>query len=476
MNELTIELRQDSDTPLYEQIYTFIKNDIRSGRLATRDKLPSTRALAKCLEVSRNTVELAYDQLISEGYIESVPYHGHYVCQIDGVYQRTRKSAPRKYTGAESGRRYLYDFTPNGTDAASFPYTIWRKLTKEALADETAELYRLGPPQGELQLRESICQYLYQARGVRARASNMVIGAGNDYLLMVIATLLREYESETPRVAMETPTYTRAYRMFRALGCDIRLVGMDVCGTRLDSLNDSGAEIAYIMPSRQYPLGTVMPISRRVELLKWAAAAPGRYLIEDDYDSEFRYRGKPIPALQGADTSDKVIYLGTFSKSISPSIRVSYMVLPDSLLDTYRSGIGRAASTVPKIDQRVLTAFLSQGYYERHLNKTRALYKSRHDHLISAVKKTFGDRVVISGDGAGTHILIHLGRRIREEEAILLAAKEGVKVYGLSEYRVEPAVEETEAVILMGYVNISAERMSDAVDRLKKAWGDKLEL
>lgn len=465
MNELTISLNAGSKVPLYEQIYAYIKQDIQSGRIRSGEKLPSTRALCRYLEVSRSTVELAYEQLLSEGYVETEPCRGYFVSQIEGLYQLESRAETMEEETDQKSEEFLYDFTPNGVDLNSFPYNAWRKLSRECLTDDKAEMFRLGDPQGEYGLRRAICSYLHQARGVNCGPEQVIVGAGSDYLLMLLITIIGSGHT----VALENPTYRQAYRLFENLSCRVCTVDMDSRGMRADRLRESGADIAFVMPSHQYPLGTVMPIKRRIELLKWAYESEERYIIEDDYDSEFRYKGKPIPALQGYDSRGKVIYTGTFSKSIAPAIRMSYIVLPEKILKIYRERCSFLSSTVSKVDQKILQKFLEEGYYERHLNKTRALYKSRHDTLLGCLKDMKGN-FSISGENAGVHLLLHFGRNVSEAELIEKAAGVGVKVYGLSEYYVEDSGDGREAVILLGYANMSEEKIREAAGLLKKAW------
>ncbi len=465
MNELTISLKTGDKVPLYEQIYEYIKEEIRKGTIPSGEKLPSTRSLCRYLEVSRSTVELAYEQLLSEGYIEAQPYRGYFVSQIEGLYQFDGNRGGQEEHERETERKYEYDFTPNGVDLNSFPYNAWRKLSRECLTDDRAELFRLGLPQGEYGLRKAISSYLHQARGVNCSPGQIIVGAGNDYLMMLLCAVL----GVGHRAAMENPTYRQAYRLFKNLSYEVCTVDMDAKGMRADALENSGADIAFVMPSHHYPLGTVMPIKRRMELLKWAEEKEGRYIIEDDYDSEFRYKGKPIPALQGYDRNGKVIYIGTFSKSIAPAIRMSYLVLPDSLFALYKERCGFINSTVSKVDQLILQKFIEDGYYERHLNKTRALYRSRHDTLLAALKE-MDPGIRISGENAGVHLLLHFRDGRSEEELIRRAAEKGVKVYGLSEYYVDGRETAGETVILLGYANMNEERIKEAVRLLDDAW------
>ena len=270
-------------------------------------------------------------------------------------------------------------------------------------------------------------------------------------------------------IAFEDPTYKQAYRVIHTLGYETVPVAMDRHGMKIQDLESTGADIAYVTPSHQYPTGIVMPIGRRMELLKWAYEKDGRYIIEDDYDSEFRYKGKPIPALQGYDRDGKVIYLGTFSKSIAPAIRMSYMVLPEKLQKRYEREYSFVNSTVSKVDQMIVQRFIEEGYYERHLNKTRAMYKGRHDTLIEELKPLLG-KCKISGEHAGVHLLLTFEDGYSEQELIELAKKSDIRVYGMSDYRVGEE-NSRKATILLGYANLSEEQIKEAARTLCKCWG-----
>lgn len=468
MNKLTITLNAKSGVPLYEQIYEYIKKNIRNGKIQCREKLPSTRALSKHLEVSRSTVELAYDQLLAEGYVEAEACRGFFVAQIEELYQWEFEIEEPKRKKEEKKTEYRYDFSPRGIDLQSFPHGVWRKLSKEVLLDDESQLFQLGDSRGEYELRETICRYLYQARGVNCEPDQIVIGAGNDYLLMLVGMIL----GQEHRIAFENPTYRQAYLLFKNLSYDTCAVDMDKKGMRIDELEKAGADIAYVMPSHQYPLGIVMPIKRRMELLRWAAEAENRYIIEDDYDSEFRYKGKPIPALQGYDRDDKVIYIGTFSRSVAPSIRISYLVLPKKLLKIYEEKCRFLSSTVSRVDQLIIRSFIEKGYYERHLNKMRAIYKGRHDTMLSSLKPLL-QYCSVSGENAGVHLLLTFAEYLDEEVLLRKAEEKGVKVYGISSYDIRNE-EKKNPVILLGYANMSEEKIKRAVEALIEAWGDIL--
>lgn len=461
-----IELNTKSAIPLYEQIYEYIKKEIQTGKLPFNDRLPSTRLLSKNLQVSRSTVDLAYEQLVSEGYIQSIPCKGYFVCQIEGLYQISHSKELEDYEIEKSIEQMEYDFSPNGIDLMNFPYNVWRKITKNALLEDNRELFQLGSPLGELALRKTISNYLHQARGVNCLPSQIVLGAGNDYLLMILSQII----GNDHVIAMENPTYKQAYQTFRNLKYKVNCVGLDKNGMNVEDLNETDSNIAYVMPSHQFPLGIVMPIKRRMELLNWASTKENRYIIEDDYDSEFRYKGKPIPSLQGYDRNDKVIYMGTFSKSIAPAIRVSYMVLPKDLMKRYNKH-GFYASTVSRIDQTILDHFINEGYYERHLNKMRAIYKNKHDILMNELKNMKHIHS-ISGENAGVHILVHFPEKFSEEFLIEKAKEEKVEVYGLSNYFIQEDKQNKEnmSTIILGYASLTEEEMKEAVKRLKHAW------
>ena len=454
MNELMIPLDTKSLTPLYQQIEEYLKQEIQEGRLVAGMRLPSSRALSANLLVSRSTIETAYDQLVAEGYIEPVAYKGYYVCEIEGMYfqkaEYTKQNNPEK-TEIKQRRKlqkYRYDFALNGIAPESFPTHTWKQLAKQVLNDSTEEIFAQGNPYGEDSFREAIAEYLYHARGVKCEKSQILVGAGNDYLLMVLATL---FECNK-KVAMENPTYLSAWYDLKHTGCSMCTVKSDEMGICIEELEKTGADVVYVMPSHQFPMGTVMPLKRRMELLRWADENQ-TYIIEDDYDSEFLYKGKPIPALQGFDKNERVIYIGTFSKSIAPSIRISYMALPKKLMRYYQSRYPFAV-TISKVDQKIVELFLRNGHYERHLNRMRRLYKSKHDWILRWVKEEMSEICSCFGEHAGIHLLLRFHNGISEDEAVERAKSAGIRVYGLSEFFVQEK-KETEAVVLIVYATLT---------------------
>lgn len=461
MNEIMIDLQGGAKAPLYEKIYEYIKNEIVDGKISKGEKLPSTRLLAKNLSVSRSTVELAYDQLLAEGYIEAEPYRGYFVCDVEALYQLEQRNHMQEKLqagqdwqpgwkteikhGAGSSKQKEIDFSPYTIDTQNFPYNVWRKLHKNVLLDDREEILLSGDGQGDFELRVAIADYLHQARGVNCVAEQIIIGAGNEYLEILLAQVLGEKKT----VLMDDPTYLQAYRTFSNMGYLVKNIPAEQGSMPIEAVRRENADILYVMPSHQFPLGTVMPLKQRLELLKWASEKEGRYLIEDDHDSEYRYKGKPIPSLQSIDHEEKVIYLGTFSKSIAPSLRISYMVLPQHLLKNYQSYCGFYSTTVSKIQQEVLCGFIRGGYFGRHLNKMRGIYKNKHDFLVSELKKRPWVEN-IAGDNAGLHVLVQVDTQMSEEELCERAAEQGIHLMGISEHYIHKPPEER-PVLLLGY-------------------------
>lgn len=476
MINLTIQLTDTADTCLYQQIYAYIRDEIRKGKLLEGERLPSTRSLAESLQVARSTVDFAYGQLAAEGYVEARPCKGYFVSHVEDLFHLSKEEEKVPGSGisaekAPENETVPFDFSPHAISLKNFPYATWKKITKNILVDANSEMFALGDAKGDRQLRETISRYLHSSRGVNCQPEQIIIGAGTDYLFMLLEKILGRHVP----IAMENPTYKRAYRIFQSFAYEIVPIPMDGSGMNVEKLKESRARVAYVMPSHQYPTGVVMPIGRRMELLKWAGEGEERYLIEDDYDSEFRYKGKPIPSLQASDRAGRVIYMGTFSKSIAPAIRVGYMVLPLKLLEIYRQTCGFYASTVSRIDQYILNEFIRDGYFERYLNKMRKIYRNRHDFLLNQLLP-FEREFIISGENAGLHILLTSKRHIPEKTLINAALKAGVKLYGMmdacmGERDVNAPFADT---VLLGYGALEEQELLEGISLLKKAWASYL--
>lgn len=466
-----IHLHQHSKVALYEQIYEYIKQEIADGNISKGEKLPSTRLLAQNLSVSRSTVELAYEQLLSEGYLKSRPGSGYYVCDLGNIYNLSQKEKTEEFFLPKE-EKYKFDFSPYMVDLRYFPYNVWKKITRLVVAEEE-KLFTAGKSSGEENLKGEVAKYLHQARGVKCDRNQIIIGTGNDYLLLLLAQILGAHK----KVAMENPTYMQAYQTFQNMGYEVWGAQMDKDGISLKEISKINPDIVYTMPSHQYPLGIVMPLKRRLELLSWANEKKNRYIIEDDHDSEFRYKGKPIPSLQGYDKTNKVIYLGTFSKSIAPAIRIGYMVLPKEMLKSYYQSCGFYSATVSKMQQEILYRFMEGGYFERHLNRMRGIYKTKHDWFLGLLKQQEWIENIY-GDNAGLHLLVELKCDSSKDVLNKKAKEKAMKLYFLEDqYILESMIEQENNVLknkkqkltlILGYGKMSESELEKGIFLLEK--------
>jgi GntR family transcriptional regulator/MocR family aminotransferase len=412
------------------------------------------------LATSRNTVEGAYQELYAEGYIYSKPRSGYFVSPLD------QESAPLSLVRSpralrpmpESPERCSHDFHPARLDRSSFPVALWRRLFTESLRQSPPQLVQYGDPQGEPGLRFAIQRYLERSRGVVCDPEQIVLCGGLQQSLDIVATLL---QGSRPVVAVEDPGYHLPRAVFRNHGFPVVPVPVGAVGLDLDALNTSGATIAYVTPSHQLPMGCVMPVANRLTLIEWAEAA-GRLIIEDDYDSELRYQGKPIPSLQGLRPSGSIVYLGTFSKILSPALRVSYLVLPPALLDPYRRVFRDYFATVPLLEQNTLAKFMEQGHWDRHVRRMRTIYRKKHDALLRGVERHFPSGTVVHGQGAGLHVVVQLADGAPEEGVIMARAREkGLGLLPLSGFSVTAKPAATR--LLLGFGGMSPSEIEEGI-------------
>lgn len=462
---LTVTLHRDSPTPIYYQLYQFIVEEIRAGNFAEGEKMPSKRALSDHLKISQNTIDTAYQMLVTEGYLRAVPKSGFYVCRVETPPFASPSPLPPEPEPAPEP--CAFDFSTNTMPPDAFPYVTWAKITKDIMYHQR-ELLQQGHGQGDLCLRESIAKYLHEYRGVSCSPAQLVVGAGMEYLLTLLCQLL----GETAVFAMENPGYPKACQTIRNCGRSVCFLDVEEDGISLPQLRSSPANVVYITPSHQFPTGVVMPIGRRTELLQWANQSADRYVIEDDYDSEFKFSARPIPALQGLLPNGRVLYIGTFSRSIAPSVRIAYMVLPHSLLPEYQQRFGNYSSTVSRFEQHTLHRFLRDGHLERHLNRMKNSYRKRREALLAAWKSSpLAPQTRILGANAGLHCLLQTHGLGSEESLIAAAKTAGVRLKGLSSYCfVPPAAPWQFPTLLFGYARLSPEQITQAVQRLAEVW------
>lgn len=449
--------------PLYAQLYAALVEELRSGRMRAGERLPSKRALAAHLQVSLNTVDAAYQMLVSEGYLEARPRSGYFACPPEPMTPPPpRPAAPPTAAPARDGDAVRYDLTTRSVDTAFFPFKTWAKLSREVLSGGAA-LLNHGEQGGDGCLRRAVARYLHEFRGVRCDASQVFLGAGTEYLLGLLAPLL------SGAVAVEDPGYPKTADVLQNSGATISHLPVDDRGLSVEALRHSGCTAAYVTPSHQFPTGVTMPVGRRAELLRWACEEEGRYIIEDDYDSEFRFDGRPIPAMQGLDEHGHVIYLSTFSRSLAPSMRIAYMVLPQGLLARFRARYGAYASTVSRFEQHTLARFLDDGHFARHLNRVRSVYRARKDALTEALLRELPrDRVEICCPNTGLHLPVRLSLGLEEDELQRRAAQAGVRVSVLSRYEYTPRAHTP--TLILGYSAPAADELRDAVRALAAAF------
>ena len=459
MENVTFKLQSDDKKPLYEQLYRYIIGEIEAGRLKNGEKLPSKRAIGAHLGISQSTVETAYGMLAAEGYIRAKAKSGYYVSA--DLYRPTSRQTVAKPPVADGIRTApRYDFSTGAVDTGVFPYASWARLSREVVSGNTQLLQR-GEASGDPAFRQALCEFLREYRGVRCDADQIIVGAGLEYLLNVLVQVL----PETSVYGLEDPGYLAAWQVLRNHGRQIRMIPLDESGLREDKLRESGATVAFVTPSHQFPMGSTMPVSRRAALLAWAGEGEDRFIVEDDYDSEFRYASRPIPAMQSLDDGGKVIYVGTFSRSIAPSIRVAYLVLPRRLLPVYEQRLGFAASTVSRFEQQTLAAFLDRGLYARHLRRAANLYRKKQQLLLEELEKMEG--ATVSGAQAGLHFLLTIPGK-SEQWLVERARAAGVPVRGLSGYCRECTC--PESTLVLGFAGLKLEEILAAAKALREAF------
>ena len=431
---LTYPLNKESGRSLYEQLYEGIRRDILSGTLPAHQRLPSKRALAQHLEVSIITVQNAYEQLAAEGYIYSQEKRGYYVSPVERPLQAAARQ-PAPLPPEPEQKTYFLDLVTNSIDRAYFPFTVWARLMRETLLERDKALLQAAPYNGAEELRRAISDYLRQFRGMNVDSGQIIVGAGTEFLYSLLIQLLGREKC----YAVEDPGYSKIAEIYRSHQVNLRQVGLDEKGLSTRLLRRQKADIVHLSPSHHYPTGIVMPIGRRQELLRWAEEQEGRWILEDDYDSEFRFVGRPIPTLFSIDEAQRVIYLNTFSKTIAPSIRISYMILPPRLMEVYREKLGFYACTVSGFEQYTLAKFMAQGRYEQHLSRMKARYRQKRDAVIAMLRSSpLADRVEIMEQDAGLHFLVRLDTRLPDAALRSRAAEQGVRLALLSDYYSAP--------------------------------------
>ena len=448
---LTYELKKAPGVPLYEALYRCIRDDILAGRLAAGEKLPSKRALAENLEVSKITVESAYNQLLAEGFIRSEEKVGYFVETVE-------RTAPAQVIREEADNVQddMIDLTGNGP--VHFPFSVWSRLQREVMLDLGEQLLLPLPNQGLPELRQAIARHLAQFRGMQVRPEHILVGAGTDFLYNLLIQLLGREKC----YAVEEPGYSKIRRIYAAGGARCVDAEMDRLGVCPESLQD--ADVLHISPSHHFPTGLVTPLSRRQELLSWAREQSDRWIIEDDYDSEFRFAAHPLPTMYSLDSS-RVIYMNTFSKTLAPSIRISYMVLPAELMRAFRQELGFYSCTVPSFEQYTLARFLDRGFFEKHINRMRKFYKARRNRVLAAITACpLADRLSILEENAGLHFLVRVDTAQSDAALVERCGQAGLRLRSLGSYYRGAVPAWAERCLVVNYAGLTEEQL----ERLEK--------
>ncbi len=433
----------------YYKLYSFIRDDILSGRLKSGYRLPSKRALAENLSVSVITVQTAYEQLLAEGYIYSVERNGYFVSEVNADFYGKREIPPERHGERKT---YKIDFVKGSAATHLFPFSVWAKLMRKVLSDCGEHLLERVPCDGDVELKRAIASYLYRVRAIDVDTRYVIIGAGAEYLYGVIVQLL----GRDKVFAVENPGYGKISASYRLNGARCAYIGVTQSGINCEEVEKSGADVLHVSPSHQFPTGAVTPASGRARLISWANAG-NRYIIEDDYDSEFRLSGKPLQCMYNL-CPDRVIYMNTFSKSLAPSMRMGYMVLPRTLYERYLSLFGHSACVVPLFEQKTLALMLDGGYFERHINRLKNYYREVRRAVLEKAE-TLGFPCIVKDTGSGLHLLAEFPTALSDEYIKSRAEENGIAVKCISDYLLSP-VETQKCCAVINYSGVTPEQVN----------------
>ena len=462
---LTYDLAERGNRTMYEFLYEKIKEDILQGNLKAGEKLPSKRALAEHMDVSIKTVENAYNQLLLEGYLSSAEKKGYFVSKLSKG--STTVAAYEAFSTKYKEETYLADFTAHNINYDMFPFASWAKVMRETLTDYDTTLLKTVPFNGVEELRIQIAEHLYRYRGMQVSPDHIIVGAGTEYLYGRLLQLL----GKDTVYAVENPGYKKISKLYDANGLKWTYIDLDKDGMNMTDLRYSGANVAHVSPEHHYPVGIVTPVGRRQELLEWAAEETGRYIIEDDYDCEFRLVGRSIPSLQSMDTNHHVIYMNNFSKTMVPSLRISYMVLPEKLMERYVATMSFYSCTVSGFEQYALASFMEKGYFERHIRRTINYYKHQRDKIQKMFKASSLNKICkIIETGAGTHFLLQVHTDLSDVEIKWAAKQRGIHLQCLSEYCFENQ-HLFRGFVIINYSDMEEKTLAKAIRELEELFG-----
>ena len=475
--QLVIPLSRKGE-PLFRQVYRGLRQAILAGTFRAGDRLPSTREMADELGISRTVVLLAYDQLIAEGFAAGRGGSGTYVAEgLGGNRPKRLETSTRlrlsRYGSAAAevatsvdfpgrrSRRLRYDFEYGGRgDVETFPFEMWRRILLRHMRNAPIRELDYAGAAGSLALREAISVHVRRSRAVACDPSQVIIVNGSQQALDLVARVLIERGDD---VAIEDPQYQGAREIFRSAGARLQLVSVDREGLNPDKL-PKRARLAFVTPSHQFPTGAILPLARRLALLEWARHK-NAVIVEDDYDGEFHYEGQPLESLQGLDGEGRVIYIGTFSRTVFSALRIGYLIAPKSLVPAFTSAKWLCDRHTATLEQETLAEFIATGMYERHLRRIRRRNTASREALLGAVEEYLGGRVQVSGEGAGTHVVLWPRGRVAEKSVVEKAATAGVGIYGISGYFLTPTAK---AGFMLGYSHMKEHEIREGIRRLSE--------
>lgn len=457
---MQVGLNQESNTPLYIQLYQALKEKIIQGDLKEDQRLPSQRQLADMNGISKNTVINAYDQLLVEGFIYAKERQGYYVADIDYQYhQRDQKPLLTVLEKVDTEEPFILDLTRSTADSSLFPFKEFSKIYKQLFLDYQNDIMQPSPAKGLQATREAIKDYLNLSRGVPCQTDQIVLGPNTQYLVQLLLTLF----PRNIKLGLEDPGY-RGLASFEEEGkLEVSPLSLDSEGVEMVSVQFENPDLILLTPNHQYPTGTIMPLARRQELLAWAREKQA-FLIEDDYDSEFKYSGIPIPSLKALDIDERVIYLGSFSRVVSTNIRLAYMVLPKSLQAAFDQKHVSLAPAVNSFNEWSMALFMESGEFERHLNRSRRFYKRKRDLLLEAISRQ-DPQAQIYGEEAGLHVLVQPSIPFQAERVKGLARAEKIRLKVLADYADQP-LEGSDQIIFLSFSAIKKDQIEELVTKL----------
>ena len=470
---ITIDFEKRGKLTLTDFLVESIKNQIFDGKIVENEKLPSKRALAVHLGVSVITVQNAYERLIDEGFLYSIEKKGFFASGLANHLksnEKIQKNNVNQNLNEEkkcSKSKFFADFASNSVATEKFPFSLWSRTMRQVLNSENENLLKKSDVFGVLELRQAICHHLKDFRNMEVCEDQIVIGAGTESLYSMIVQFLGRGKI----FAVENPGYHKASEFFKMNGTKCVPVGIDSEGVKISELEESGASVVHISPSHHFPTGIVMNFNRRKEILEWAYKKKKRFILEDEYDSEFRFDGKPLPTLQSIDKNSRVIYINTFSKTLSPSFRISYMVLPKNLVGEFAKKLGFYSCQVSSFEQFTLARFIEDGNYEKHINKMKNYYRSLRNNLILAFQKSALSKICsIREENSGLHFLLTVKIGVDATEIKEKWQKNGINIPLLSEYFYGKSKNpEIESTFVINYSGIQTEKISEIVKRMEKA-------